>query len=408
MGMMRVDFEKKRPFCKIDFLAFTLQLRELLGQMAVRELGVQPLECWLGSEGLTPMTQNIDSNNIFNNLESIQSIYDQRLLAFFRRVLGVEIGHLTCRGFHGYTHSFDLLDHTGEFVLGRAGLGGNNGTLHVQLTGRGCKYVLQNRKPDDLHRYFSAFGITSLKRLDLAVDDHTGQTSCASVRAAFHDGKFYQGSGRRPQLSRIHTERQGARGIPVAETVYVGSRPSRVFWRTYDKNAEQKITAPDTPWYRHEAELHDCSADLLLELDSAFCGTYPYASEIYEILSDESESVVPVDPRTQIDPARRAMARVRREMGPLYDLDRSLFWLRRHCGRALNDLLKIFDPSVVLSLISSDKTGAVFLNSESICDLRNRLSAELQCPEPDIAGKFSSIRQHVLAASEIRKRELFA
>ena len=86
----------------------------------------------------------------------------------------------------------------------------------------------------------NTLGVTTLARLDLAVDDFTGNFDFDYAKTAFFDGAFRTAlRGNYPKMRPIHefdiNRNENITGITV------GSRTSRVFWRIYDKKQEQQI-----------------------------------------------------------------------------------------------------------------------------------------------------------------------
>ncbi|MFU8537293.1 replication initiation factor domain-containing protein [Klebsiella pneumoniae] len=192
-------------------------------------------------------------------------------------------------------------------------------------------------------------GVSRLNRLDLAYDDFSGVTNFDTVIAAYDDDAFYCGKGPRPKLTTIQT-RSGKNDL--GSTIYVGSRQSQVYWRSYDKNAEQGMVNPVTPWWRHEAELKKVSVDLLLDILAAYAGCNDFARTLAN-----SE---PVRVRTKIEKTAAT-------------LDSQIRWGRRLIGKTLRSLIDLFDAPTALALLTAGERGRLHLTPGEISTYRAAL-----------------------------------
>lgn len=138
----------------------------------------------------------------------------------------------------------------------------------------------------------------------------------------------------------------------LGSTIYVGSRQSQVYWRSYDKNAERGIVNPVTPWWRHEAELKKVSVDLLLDVPAAYAGCNDFARTLAN-----SE---PVRVRTKIEKVAST-------------LDSQIRWGRRLIGRTLRSLIDMFDAPTALALLTAGERGRLHLTPGEISTYRTAL-----------------------------------
>ncbi|BAA24173.1 hypothetical protein fs1p13 [Fibrovirus fs1] len=163
----------------------------------------------------------------------------------------------------------------------------------------------------------SGFGVTRLVRLDLAVDDYTGNFDAKYAEKCFYEGAF-RTAPRGQGPSMVPHKRITENGALMEEATIVGSRSSAIYWRIYNKKLEQKITDPDLIWYRNEVELKKCDIELLANPAASFAGICPFAASI--------ECTPPVKfSRNKKAQGLEFMARIA--------------WVRRQCGVALAEVI---------------------------------------------------------------------
>jgi phage replication initiation protein len=180
------------------------------------------------------------------------------------------------KGGYNYEFSANLYSVDGGYVqLGMVFWGGNNETLYVQINGTGCTHVFGGTSPTEIYNWLSHLDAVSLKRIDLAVDDHDGVFTVSSALRDHRAEAFYGGMGPKPGLGISH--KYEGDGSLKQEMITVGSRFSRVYWRIYNKALEQQV---EDTWHRSEAELKDFPIEVLLDIESAFTGLCDYAKQL--------------------------------------------------------------------------------------------------------------------------------
>lgn len=228
----------------VDTVSFTFQmsaLRDLADYYYPRPVGFGP---W-------PVLPESGDTNQFQDL--CCAALEDRARFLFSDYFGMALSPATGRGRLGYYDHCRITDLSGAVEFGYLAFGGNRDTVHCYLNGHACKEFFERKQPVELHHFLTEIlGVSRLNRLDLAYDDYSGVTGFDSVIAAYDRDAFYCGKGPRPKITTIQS-RSGK--TDLGSTIYVGSRQSQVYWRSYDKNAEQGIVNPVTPWWRHEAEL---------------------------------------------------------------------------------------------------------------------------------------------------------
>lgn len=265
---------------------------------------------------------------------------------FVQFVLGFNYGCPRGKGFQFYKDSFVLTSEYGDDYCGQVGFGGNNDTIHFQITGHGCKHLFAQRSCRFLHHWLSAvLCVKQLARIDLAFDDYDGIHTCKAAERASRLGAFKRSRGFAPKIrcgDEWEWDENGNRVFTREERNF-GSRQSLVYWRVYNKKLEQKIEAEDFSWYRSEVELKKWDVDILLDPAGAFVGLNAYAA-----------SLIPED----IEPV---VTRTTKKKRVACDVLSASFWAKRQYGRLVNSLLELYQgdfEKVVTTLVRDDSVVA--------------------------------------------------
>ncbi|EEE9947966.1 replication initiation protein [Salmonella enterica subsp. enterica serovar Uzaramo] len=256
--------------------------------------------------------------------------YNQKLIEarieMIRRWLAAEFGlHLgVFRGYgkHGYKDHAPLYAYndTNRQELGLFYVGGNEGTVFIQINGHGCQHVFSGTSPEHLHKWFTHLGIIKLQRLDLCVDDFDDVFTVQHAHSDFKNDAFYRGRGIR---SGKHTITYGD-----IEMLTVGSRKSLFFWRIYNKALQLGL---DLIWNRSEIEIKEVTVDILLDIPGFFTGLCDYAAQLN-----------PAKPRT-INPFNPSLADKRKAM---HSFDSSVKWLRNQGSKKLAAVLHVLGGDI--------------------------------------------------------------
>lgn len=248
----------------------------------------------------------------------VRKVLADRFDLFMEKIFKFRLSPMRGRGLHGYNDSMVILDMTGTVECGLVGIGGNADTVFVQINGTGCTKLFEHISHQELHRWLSLYlGVTRLARIDLAVDDYTGNFDCKYAEMCFYEGAFRTASrGRSPTM--VAHKRVSESGEISEEATLVGSRSSTVYWRVYNKKLEQKITDPKVIWYRNEVELKKVSIDYLACPASAFSGLCDFAASI--------EAAPPV----KFSANKKAQG---------LEFFGRIAWVRRQCGVALAEII---------------------------------------------------------------------
>lgn len=293
--------------------------------------------------------------------QAVQAAYLHRLKIWLSSAFGLSMGPERDRGGFNYRCSAPLFsDDGGNNLHGFVFWGGNNNTVYIQISGLGCAHVFSGTEPQDVFKWLKHLNITTLKRIDLAVDDFDGVFTCDAAVLDHRSGAFYSGKGPRPGFS--NSCKWDGRAVLKQEMYTFGSRQSRVYWRIYNKALEQKVSGT---WNRSEVELKGVPVDVLLDIAGYFTGLCDYAAQIN-----------PAKPR-KFNPYRPDLADEKKAINAL---EHNVHWLRKQCSKSVAKLFHLLgnDYEAVFTAI---------VRHEDIQDEKIRFSI------PDvyrqvIAGKF--------------------
>lgn len=260
--------------------------------------------------------------------EHYSAVY-QRIFLFFDRIFGLSVGPVRSRGMQGYSHSCRLFSSDGKHECGWLMFGGiaQKNTAHVQLSGVGCRHLFMNTTPYLLWNTLRGLGVTRLSRVDLCFDDFTGNFSTDYALTAYDDRAFLTGAGGCIQQLDIRRPRAGDR--LKGDTIYVGARKSRIYWRIYDKALEQNLDG--VSWFRSEVELKKVTVDVLSNVDAYFVGICDYSASVISKHIEHAQKLPPDERRVQENllPCLELLGRVKR--------------VRRQFAKIAGDVLDIFD-----------------------------------------------------------------
>lgn len=188
-------------------------------------------------------------------------------------------------GLHGYANSADLL--CDGLPCGLIGWGAANHGCMVSFSGVGCAAL----DMPALHSVISHIPTVRITRVDLALDDYSGEhINYQGAIAGAEAGAFHPQRGRAPSWMKIESGEfvitEVCKGIakrfgmvPTKGcSFYVGSRINGKCARVYEKG-KQMQSAEYPHWVRAEGELHNkdrvIPLDVLINPDPYFAGMYP-------------------------------------------------------------------------------------------------------------------------------------
>jgi phage replication initiation protein len=184
------------------------------------------------------------------------------------------------KGWFGYKNSYDI-DH-GSGILAFGG-SAQKQTLHVELTGKGCAAI------KDWHalRFWLEQKQAKITRVDLAHDDHLGQTvNLDKCKKWLEDGLF--SCGKREPDRRLIDDLGTGKG----STLYVGKRANGKCFRGYEKG--KQLGDKTSKWFRAEVEWkakdRHIPFDVLINPTPYLAGSFP-AMAFLSILQNKIKTI---------------------------------------------------------------------------------------------------------------------
>jgi len=247
----------------------------------------------------------------------------------------------TGKGWNGFEQARTILYlHQPVGLVAFGGLS-MRGWCQVNLTGQ-CMEYISGEVSETLSQLVEDVG-GQFKRVDIALTTKDGSVSLQTVRNAWEGGGFGTG-GRRPKKREIVTSK-----LTDGQTIYVGQREQPKFVRAYEKGYQmakewalrfkahtgrtervegmQIDNVPVEKIFRVELELkpkpHLFPADVLVNRDSYFSGSYPYLGSLVQAKPDTFK----------LTAQRKA----------IYEVDRALMQIRRQWGDALFTALMVHE-----------------------------------------------------------------
>lgn len=339
INMEHID-TSSAPFVFVDYFAFTFQFNDLRhchkSDLSSPVFAPMPsYKLHLAKKIEKNPARKADLEKRFQQMTNV-ALHD-RLEAFCAYVLGFKMSAWRDKGLNGYENSAHLHVKGSTEHLGFVALGGNNGTCYIQIEGSGCKHLFSHTDAFRLHWWLTQIlSVTRLSRIDLAVDDFHDLFNRQYAKKAFKDDAFRTSVfGRAPNGGeRLITEPNGK---VVNESFEVGSRISTVYWRIYNKAAQQGL---DIDWFRSEVELKKVSVDVLKNITGYFAGLCAYSASI--VASDSFK----------IDTFKKKAS---------LDMQSRIMWARRQVGKTLFDIAVYFQGDL-------EKTFGMLLPLEKIDD----------------------------------------
>ena len=253
-------------------------------------------------------------------------------------------------GLHGYANSADLL--CDGLPCGLIGWGAANHGCMVSFSGVGCAAL----DFQALHNVISHIPAVRITRVDLALDDYSGEViSYQGAIAGAEAGEFHPERGRAPSWMKIESGEfviaEVSKGIAkrygMAPTkgcsFYVGSRINGKCARIYEKG-KQMQSAEYSNWVRAEGELHNkdriIPLDVLINPDPYFAGMYPQFSKWLDEV--KQADITPVRVTTFKNKFKTSR-------------DNAVFNMSRMAGRLVNWLANIegLSPAVIVNQLTA-------------------------------------------------------
>lgn len=238
------------------------------------------------------------------------------------------------RGRNGYTHTSEVS--TAGAVAGFIALGGNKGTVNLQLSGTGCAAVV------DWYTVSTQLALRTARitRVDLAFDDYHGRyIPLDKWDAMARAGEIRAGNGPTPSW-RVY---EGS----DSRSVYVGKKGAKELC-LYEKG--KKEGDPDSPWLR--AEVRIWASDRVIPY-AVLTQTLSYLRASYNVLcelpGDACERIKTIK-RTVCAKAVAALSWARHAFGPLLHVLTNALGQERTTSLLFEDIRRASTPRRFLGI----------------------------------------------------------
>lgn len=277
------------------------------------------------------------------------------------KIFGEKFGNITPKnlGYLRYKRGFIVYSDEMDILL-NIGLGGQNGTMIISLTGTGCKLA------DDgwecrLKEFLEHTAVNGkISRIDLAHDDLKGAYSSFDwANDKESEDAFVLPKTRNRPSCTIAGEYKHKDPYNKGLTLYVGSRKNGKVMRCYEKGKE--LGDPNSPWFRSELEIRaddkrHIPFDVLTNPTEYFCGAYPYCLELVERAKKHRGDITP-QTTNKFQSMKRAS-----EIGLL----RALQIIRNQFGKYIKVFGEIFTQKTPLGHDKKDANGNILPDFEMI------------------------------------------
>ena len=353
-----------------------LDYRKQISDIAVKQdlriktsKGVQlvPIRMPVGSESVI-----IDAVNFVTSIETYNDDFDQiindtemseaeklELVKDFMfevsRVLsdifGSDFSNITYtgKGIHFYKYGFTI--GSNDAKLGTIGVGGQNNTVLVMVTGTGCQYA-DNYWEHNLYNFLKYVAIKpKLTRIDLAHDDFEGSYSSPEIADEADSQGMFALTNRMPTVQHLGDWKRPTGG---GRTLQIGKRENGKLYRGYEKG--KKFGDAESLWFRSEIEFGTSGRilpfEMLISPTEYFAGAYPYCLELIEHANGkifDTVSRIPCTKKESEISLDKSIAIWKRQAGRYIAAYRELFVKKDSNGNIVSDDTKILD------LLETDK-----------------------------------------------------
>ncbi len=176
----------------------------------------------------------------------------------------IAVGPITDRPFNFYERSCTLIDDTAT-ICGKIGLS-DDGKVQISLTGQGCQHVANWRAVADVVDMLDG----KLSRVDIAVDDLTGEMFSVRMFKELHEAGEFTNNGRPPE-GRFIDDCGSQKGC----SMYVGQKGHKQL-NVYEKG--KQLGDPESQHTRCELRLYskryELTTDVLRNPGRYFGGAY--------------------------------------------------------------------------------------------------------------------------------------
>lgn len=267
-------------------------------------------------------------------------------------IFGSDFSNITYngKGIHFYKYGFTI--GSNDAKLGTIGIGGQNNTVLVMVTGVGCQYA-DNHWEHNLYNFLKDENTINpkLTRIDLAHDDFEGSYSSPEIADTADSQGMFALTNKLPTVQHLGDWK---RPTGAGRTLQIGKRENGKLYRGYEKG--KKFGDSESPWFRSEVEFGTAGRHLPFEMLTSpteyFAGAYPYCLELVEHAKGEIFDTVSRIPCTQKEAEislKKSIEIWKRQAGRYIAAYRELFVKKDSNGHLVSD------DSMILDLLQTDK-----------------------------------------------------
>ena len=267
-------------------------------------------------------------------------------------IFGSDFSNITYngKGIHFYKYGFTI--GSNDAKLGTIGIGGQNNTVLVMVTGVGCQYA-DNYWEHNLYNFLKDNDTINpkLTRIDLAHDDFEGSYSSPEIADTADSQGMFALTNKLPTVQHLGDWK---RPTGAGRTLQIGKRENGKLYRGYEKG--KKFGDAESPWFRSEVEFGTAGRHLPFEMlispTEYFAGAYPYCLELVEHAKGEIFDTVSRIPCTQKEAEislNKSIEIWKRQAGRYIAAYRELFVKKDSNGNLISD------DSMILDLLQTDK-----------------------------------------------------
>ncbi|MDC5636987.1 replication initiation factor domain-containing protein [Acinetobacter baumannii] len=247
-------------------------------------------------------------------------------------IFGFGLGEKRKSGMHHCKYSWNLADDMGLVLYGH-----NSSKIFIQLNGTGCSLSRKGWQ-QRLFDFLTIAHDSKLSRVDLAFDDFEGQYLDLDIANKWDSEGLFCTNGRTPDSFHLGCwKRPNGKG----RTLNIGDRNSSKSMRFYERG--KKFGDKTSPWVRAEVEMKADDRylpfDMLISPTKYFIGAYPALRLLIENLGEfaQPEKIEIIKKQSVIE------------------WDKAVDVVKNQFGKYIKQFRKVYDDSVLLDMISSEK-----------------------------------------------------
>lgn len=248
----------------VDQLTFTFNYQSL-NACFCHNLAKEAFEaCFPNSDICFDYQRPLDQESLqFGDLSLYYEFYISGFARILNEIFGFTISKHYYRGLYNYERCYFL--GTSDSLYGRVMIGGNGGTICVQLTSTGL-LVAKSGWQQRLYNFSNNPKIFGFKytRVDVAKDFFNGEYTPELCLIDYENGLFAPtNGGRYPKIEKVGKDWFNE-DDESGKTLYIGGRTAPFYFRCYEKG--KQLGDKSSKWTRIELEIKDSGCVIPLDI----------------------------------------------------------------------------------------------------------------------------------------------